>query len=437
MDQLPVQEFLRDKTNRGHDQWLALDKLQLDFKIIYSYDKNKELVILNYQQFKTPKTSVIAMDCRGIILELNTWNVVSLPFRRFFNYEESPKITKEFDLDSGLYMEKTDGSLIQCFRYKDEWRMATRGAIDGTGNVKDWGITFSDLFHKIVPGIFEKLDREYIYIFELISPKNKIITINKKEAMYLIGMRHANDFGEISPLELQNHAEKIGLKNIKVPRILKYSEVDYFIATSEMDDPGFEGVVGVSQKYDNRQYYDPLYYDEQYFGQLYYDPKHEGCEYPIKNYLRVKIKNPRYLALKRIVDKVGTKRGIVASIIAKPKDIIKVKEMFPEYIQEIDDLSEKLEVHKDNIFSDILRIKHMFNLENIVENKREYAIKLKGCVNFEFMMRLWFHNIKYDNDEQLKLDFLRIWNEHLHKLMSDRGLKYASKKVLGWIDNKR
>jgi hypothetical protein len=47
-------------------------------------------------------------DCRGIILEKGTWNVMSLAFRKFFNAEEGN--AHKIDWKTAKILEKLDGS---------------------------------------------------------------------------------------------------------------------------------------------------------------------------------------------------------------------------------------------------------------------------------------------------------------------------------------
>ncbi len=53
----------------------------------------------------------IVQQCRGIILdEANNWQIVSYPYDKFFNYEES--YAPQLDWSTAKIFEKLDGSLM-------------------------------------------------------------------------------------------------------------------------------------------------------------------------------------------------------------------------------------------------------------------------------------------------------------------------------------
>jgi tRNA splicing ligase len=96
---LDVQKYLRQK---------SLSDLKQDLGIEHSIFSN--LVVLNYSQIDSPKNHPIVMECRGLILEQDTWNVVCYPFRRFFNAGEIEN--DSFDYRNAFALEKVDGTLI-------------------------------------------------------------------------------------------------------------------------------------------------------------------------------------------------------------------------------------------------------------------------------------------------------------------------------------
>ncbi|MDA3803155.1 MAG: hypothetical protein PF488_04700 [Patescibacteria group bacterium] len=63
--------------------------------------------LLRYNQVKTDLSKTAAQDCRGLILEVGTWKVMSLAFRKFFNAEEGH--AANLDWDSARVLEKIDG----------------------------------------------------------------------------------------------------------------------------------------------------------------------------------------------------------------------------------------------------------------------------------------------------------------------------------------
>jgi hypothetical protein len=66
-------------------------------------------ILLKYDQLSAP--SLMAeqevQECRGLILEINSWKVMSLAFTKFFNAEEGN--AHKIDWDSAHVLEKLDG----------------------------------------------------------------------------------------------------------------------------------------------------------------------------------------------------------------------------------------------------------------------------------------------------------------------------------------
>ena len=138
------------------------------------------LVLLGYKQIESSGANEIQNECRGLILENNTWNIVNFPFRRFFNFGEG-FASKKLDWNKAVALEKLDGTLISLWNYKDKWHVSTRGMLYADGGVGDYGLTFRELFEEAVAehGGFDEfvkdLDEDYTFCFELTSYKNRIV----------------------------------------------------------------------------------------------------------------------------------------------------------------------------------------------------------------------------------------------------------------------
>ena len=84
-----------------------LDELKSELGISYSITDN--LVIFSYSQIDSPKTDPIVRMSRGIVLEKDTWNIVSMPFYRFYNFEEVPEEREKFNWNKSVATTKIDG----------------------------------------------------------------------------------------------------------------------------------------------------------------------------------------------------------------------------------------------------------------------------------------------------------------------------------------
>jgi len=184
---LEVQKYLRNH---------KLEDLKNEYGIKYTlYD---DRVVLNYSQINTPggkKFHPIIRECRALILSYPDYKIISRSFDRFYNYKEDPD-SDNFDISKAIIKEKVDGSLVNIYHDKTKWCVSTKGTAFAEGNIFNTSYVFKDL-------IFEALNirtdndfqnfmsscndtKEYTYIFELVSPKNRIIKIyDKTELIYL------------------------------------------------------------------------------------------------------------------------------------------------------------------------------------------------------------------------------------------------------------
>jgi hypothetical protein len=85
----------------------GIDKTINDFKLKSRSYSSK--ILLKYDQLVSPTLMGLPemQDCRGLILEKGTWNVLSLAFRKFFNSDEGN--AHKIDWNTAHVLEKLDG----------------------------------------------------------------------------------------------------------------------------------------------------------------------------------------------------------------------------------------------------------------------------------------------------------------------------------------
>lgn len=194
----------------------GIERLKEELDIIVKEYPEHGIMVLNYNQIGSPKTHPVVMECRGLILEMDTLRVVSRSFDRFFNYSEAPEHT-EFDFEEAEICEKVDGSLIKIYHYNNEWHIATRGTAFAESNCNNFA-TFRELVLKTMPPeaarihengetsfiskdeAFQEscnfwLDTDWTYIFEFTSAENRVVTRYEGYNLTFLAARH-NQTGE-------------------------------------------------------------------------------------------------------------------------------------------------------------------------------------------------------------------------------------------------
>lgn len=182
---------------------------ELGIKVKYFDD----LVLLDYSQIDSPKTHPVVLECRGLILNASTYEVVCRSFDRFFNLNECPDLTA-FDFENATIVEKADGSLIRVYNHNSQWHIATRGTAFAETPVGTFDISFRELFLRTI-GLNEDEFQEYFnhycdtdltYVFELCTNENRIVVTYDGDVLKYLAARNkitgefvnGNPFGILS-----------------------------------------------------------------------------------------------------------------------------------------------------------------------------------------------------------------------------------------------
>lgn len=213
---------------------------------------NPELVCLTYSQLNTPKNDV-TNDCRGILINKNTLEVVALPFTRFNDYNDE---SKTFDYNNFKVYEKIDGSLMTLYYYNGKWNVGTKGTCDASGIIREYGKSYSEMFWNVFNELNYKLpsDTDITYIFELKFVSNfQFITQTKENTLVLIGARNIKTFKEID-------IDTIDANFIKVEPILSNISIsDLLDNTKKLNPLICEGYVIVDKNFNRFKVKSPVY----------------------------------------------------------------------------------------------------------------------------------------------------------------------------------
>ena len=220
-----LRNYLKEYLDAGHSQ----ADMKKEFGI--SAQAADGLVIYKYSQEESPKTELIVRQSRGTVLEEGTNEIVHYPFYRFFNYGEIPEEDRTFRWQNAVVSEKLDGSMIGIFHHNGRWHTCTSSQIGADNLVTRAPFTYRELIDMAVGGFdsfSEKLNPEFDYTFELVSPFNRIITPYESTMIYLIGCRDRNrDFQEIPFYEAYERDEIVSAAArsvLRVPKIFSITD---------------------------------------------------------------------------------------------------------------------------------------------------------------------------------------------------------------------
>jgi len=256
------------------------------------HPKYNNLVMLKYDQISSPFEEPLVQEARGIILdENNKWKPVSWPFSKFFNAEES--LAAKIDWRTAKIQEKLDGSLCHMYFYDNQWHVASSGLPDAGGNVNGLNMTFAELFWKTWNDNHYELphstDGYLTFIFELMTPFNRVVVNHKENKITLIGVR-SNISGQEKNLDF-------------------YYGFDWPIVRGFL----FKDLEGVKESFSNFEGIDQ-----------------EGYVVVDDNFNRVKVKHPGYVALHHMRGNDGPTYKKMLNIILK-NETSELLTYFPEW----------------------------------------------------------------------------------------------------------
>ena len=254
MKLLGVQKFIKSHPN----DWEALLS-QAPYCLNISRDQmfGRNLIMFKYNQIDSDFSNDIVKECRGIILDEDTFEPVSVPYFKFFNAGEPN--AANVDWSTAVVTEKIDGSLMKVVKLSDgNLLISTNGCIDAfkcnlpdsVRNTEDIK-TFGELFMKAIKLYAEKVDicedlaeewfKSFLsagktYMFELCSPFTRIVIPHTEIKLYFHGWRDNTTLNEIPFVECDL------ISAFPIPKIYPLKSIDDCIkAASELpwDDEGY------------------------------------------------------------------------------------------------------------------------------------------------------------------------------------------------------
>lgn len=191
---LNVQKFLLAQKELGYTNAQAFESLTEQFAIKVKHYEDERIVLLDYHMIDSPKMHPIVIECRSLILQFDTFGVVSRKFDRFFNYGEALEYYHDFDPSRSVVMEKADGSLVGVYSCNGKWHISTRGMAFAEGE-HVMGGTFKDkvldtfgLSEDDFQSFFSAYNPRMTFVFEYTSPENRVVTRYENPEMVLLGV---------------------------------------------------------------------------------------------------------------------------------------------------------------------------------------------------------------------------------------------------------
>jgi len=325
-NKLALQQFIEQ-----HPDWEKLLS-EKPYCITISRDElfGKKLIMFKYSQIDSDFGIDLVRECRGLILDESTYEVVSYAFNKFGNYGES--YCPQIDWKNCWVGQKIDGSIIKVVRLSSgQLLISTNGTIDAfkaslPEQIGCKAKSFGDLFVEALQNAKEADERKalklnltfpdgletdplkwlcsriypgHTYMFELTSPFNKVVVPWHETKVWLLGERDNTTFKE-------TYFSDSFLRNVfDTPKVFNLGSIDECILAASNLPADEEGYV--------------------------------VCD---KNFNRVKVKSPTYVALHHMKNNgvLSYERGLE---IVRGNELGEVLTYFPEFNQHLLEIKEK------------------------------------------------------------------------------------------------
>jgi len=327
--------------------------------------------IYNYDMIKARGDLNIENEARALILDQNA-DIVSMSFKRFFNAHE--QYASKIDWDSAIAEFKHDGSLIVIYEHKGRFYIQTRKTPTANGVIHNstTNMTYEEAVINILKEKFNNPfkpfrdtneDERLCWVFEFVSPVNRIVTPYKNADLKLLTIFDKLSVSEIGREAVNEFAKRYNLSRTSAVSI---NSIDEVIEVFPSIDPLEEGFVVVD-----------------------------------KNFNRIKIKNPSYLAIARTIN-AGNKitPEHFANIVLKG-DANEIASYYPEYSDALFLMQSILEEMVDEVAS-------LWILNNDKESRKEFALAVKDHPLSGILFMMWTNKI-----ERISDGFHLIKPEHL------------------------
>lgn len=360
---LLVQKYLLSYASREE----ALSDLANNYHITIK-EYSDDIVMLNYNQIDSPRFDPLVDDCRGLILSYDFSKVFCRPYTRFYNFGEGGDKTRNFDFSKSFVYEKIDGTLacVWYHAFKKIWCISTRKMgyaegktvhgntycqlfLQGIGlNKKTTMQEFSDIFENEFLDNFldKKLFHETTFIFELVSKETRVVKRYDKTEVYLTGIRLNNEEKKQSYINIEPNLFKFKKLNVKFPKKYNMNNINELESSFNKLEPTDEGYV---------------------------------C-FNIQNEERVKVKNPRYVAIHHLKN-----NGIIS-----PKRIVELitSGEYNEYISYFPEEKETFKTYFDAYDNLINDITNTYDRIKFIEREKEFALEAKKYIFSDVLFKL-------------------------------------------------
>jgi len=276
----------------------------------------------------------IRRECRGMIFDTATGNLISRPYHKFFNVGEREETNLDkIDLTQPhVVLEKLDGSMIRPIPTPEGFRLGTKAGITDVAMNAEYFVADKPEYAKFIKSSFAC---GLTPIFEWCSRKNRIVVDYSEDNLILTAVRDMRSGNYIPYSQMVETG-----KNYDIPVVKA-------IAGDETD---IEKVVDHIRKWDDG----------------------EGVVIRFDNGHMVKIKADEYILRHRSKEQINSEKNIIQVILNDSVDDM-IPLLTSEDAQRLKDFQQKFWCAVDEVSSDLTKI--FKGGDMMYPDKKEFAVE--------------------------------------------------------------
>jgi RNA ligase len=224
----------KDEFRVMEKDWYTVINYAVAFEETFKWDAND------------PVGSAVRRECRGLIFNTETGNLISHPYHKFFNAGEKDEtqLNKINLYEPHVVLEKLDGSMIRPIPTPEGFRLGTKAGI--TDVAMNAEVFVADKPH-YARFIHKCLLMNVTPLFEWCSRKNRVVIDYPEDNLILTGMRY-NDTGKYVDYEvMKNYADAWSIPVVQAVDGLAVQNIELFVKQVRE----WESEEGVVVRFDN------------------------------------------------------------------------------------------------------------------------------------------------------------------------------------------
>ncbi len=193
----------RDEFRVMQKDWYTVINYAVAFEDTFSLDSEKS----HYNM-------TIRRECRGLIFDTATGQLISRPYHKFFNAGEKDEtqLNKINLYEPHVVLEKLDGSMIRPIPTADGFHLATKAGITDVAMNAEVFIADKPHYAQFINKCIQKGTTP---IFEWCSRKNRIVIDYPEDQLILTAMRYVFEGSYVTYEVMKNYATAWGIPVVK------------------------------------------------------------------------------------------------------------------------------------------------------------------------------------------------------------------------------